>query len=61
MSVRPLELSLSIRPQARLDLIDVSRTIREEYGDLLDRYSRALYCSYHTTAGYFDQQLVARL
>jgi thiamine phosphate synthase YjbQ (UPF0047 family) len=61
MSVRPLELTLQIRPQARLDLIDVARTIRDEYGDLLDRYSRALYCSFHTTAGYFDQQLVARL
>ena len=61
MTVRPLELSLQIRPEARFDLIDVSKALREEYGDLLDRYSRALYCSYHTTAGYFDQQLSARL
>ena len=61
MTVRPLEFTLQVRPQARFDIIDVTRALRDEYGDLLDRYRNALYCSYHTTAGYFDQHLSARL
>ena len=61
MTARPLELSLQIRPQTRFDIIDVATALREEYDDLLDHYRRVLYCSYHTTAGYFDQHLSARL
>lgn len=61
MTIQPIELSLQVRPAARFDIIDVTRALRDEYGDLLDRYRSALYCSYHTTAGYFDQQLSARL
>ena len=61
MTVRPIELCLDIRPQQRFDIIDVSGVVRREHGDLLDRYRNALYCSYHTTAGYFEQQLAARL
>jgi len=35
--------------------------IAEENGDLLKRHARALYCSFHTTAGYLDQSLSVRL
>ncbi|MGH7823488.1 MAG: hypothetical protein ACREQ9_27315, partial [Candidatus Binatia bacterium] len=61
MAPDPAEITLEIRPQARLDLIDVARRIRDTCGDLLTAYPKALYCSYHTTAGYLDQSLAARL
>ena len=55
------EVTLELNPQARLDVIDVTRQIEAQHGDLLASYRRALYCSYHTTAGYFEQSLCARL
>jgi thiamine phosphate synthase YjbQ (UPF0047 family) len=50
---------LEISPSARFDLIDV----RQQSGcrDLLDTFPRALYCSYHTTAGYLEQGVALRL
>jgi thiamine phosphate synthase YjbQ (UPF0047 family) len=57
----PAEVTLELRPEARLDVIDVARQLRARWGDLLSAYPRALYCSYHTTAGYFEQSLAARL
>ena len=61
LSVSPLELTLRLQPQARYDVIDVRQRAREEQGGALDEYPRALYCSYHTTAGYLEQSLLARL
>jgi len=57
----PVELDLSLRPQARYDVIDVRRAAREQHGGALDGYPRGLYCSYHTTAGFLEQSLCARL
>jgi len=57
----PLELTLRLQPQARYDVIDVRARAREQQGDALDAYPRALYCSYHTTAGFLEQALCARL
>ena len=61
MSATPLEVTLQIQPRRRIELIDVAQRLREECGDLLDRHSKAIYCSYHTTAGYFDQAWCSRL
>jgi thiamine phosphate synthase YjbQ (UPF0047 family) len=61
MSSSPLEVTLRVRPQTRFDVIDVAELLREEHGDPLGRYKHSLYCSYHTTAGYFDQHVSARL
>ena len=55
------EVTIELSPQARLDVIDVTRQVAAQHGDVLDPYRRALYCSYHTTAGYFEQSLCARL
>lgn len=55
------EVTIELNPQARLDVIDVARQLEAQHGDLLTSYRRALYCSYHTTAGYFEQSLCARL
>jgi thiamine phosphate synthase YjbQ (UPF0047 family) len=57
----PKEITLELLPQARLDVIDVAHRIALDFGDLLSRYRKALYCSYHTTAGYLEQSLCARL
>src|SRR4051812_10447080 len=61
MPAAPIEFPLEIRPRARVDVIDVRGEVRSRYGDALDTYSRALCCSFHTTAGYLDQSVAARL
>ena len=58
---RPTELTLTLAPQRRFEAIDVNRRIAREFGDLLRRHRRALYTSFHTTAGYLDQSLSVRL
>jgi len=61
MTSRPTELRLSLAPQRRFEAIDVNQRILQEAGDVLARHTRALYCSLHTTAGYLDQSLSARM
>jgi thiamine phosphate synthase YjbQ (UPF0047 family) len=60
-SIGTTELHLSLAPQRRFEAIDVNPRIAAEAGDALQRHSRALYCSFHTTAGYLDQSLSGRL
>ncbi len=57
----PTELRLKLAPQRRFEAIDVNRRIAQEAGDVLRRHQRALYCSFHTTAGYLEQSLSSRL
>jgi thiamine phosphate synthase YjbQ (UPF0047 family) len=57
----PRDLALAITPRARFDLVDVADRLRMEWGDLLSGYRKTVYCSYHTTAGYLEQSLCARL
>ena len=57
----PAEVNLEVSPRSRFDVIDVNARIAEQHGDLLQRYPRALYFSYHTTAGYLEQSLASRL
>jgi thiamine phosphate synthase YjbQ (UPF0047 family) len=59
--VSPLELTLEVKPRARVDVIDVRRRAAEVHGPALDDYSHCLYVSAHTTAGYLPQPLAARL
>ena len=61
MPLSPVEVTLELTPRSRFDIIDVRRRLRSEHGDLLDGYSRHLYHSFHTTAGYLEQSLAARL
>lgn len=61
MSAAPFEFPLELTPRSRVDVIDVRREVSSRYGDALDRYHRALCCSFHTTAGYLDQRLAVRL
>ena len=61
MSISPVEFTLELTPRARVDVIDVRRLIASKYGEALDLYPRALCCSFHTTAGYLDRGVAARL
>ena len=61
MAVTPVEVTLELTPRARFDIIDVRDRLRETHGDLLDVYQHHLYHSFHTTAGYLEQSLAARL
>lgn len=61
MGTSKAEITLKLTPKARLDIIDVTKHLREECDDPLSGYKKALYCSHHTTAGYFEQSLCARL
>ena len=58
---QPVELDLRLEPQARYDVIDVRRAAREQHGEALEEFPRGLYCSHHTTAGFLEQSLAARL
>jgi thiamine phosphate synthase YjbQ (UPF0047 family) len=55
------ELRLTLSPRRRFETIDVNRRIAEAAGDVLSHHQRAFYCSFHTTAGYLDRSLTARL
>ena len=59
--MQPTEITLTLAPSGRFDVIDVTRCAPPEWSDLLRRYRRALYASFHTTAGYLDQRLATRL
>jgi thiamine phosphate synthase YjbQ (UPF0047 family) len=61
MVTGPTELRLTLAPQRRFEAINVNTRIAAEGGDILRRHRRALYCSLHTTAGYLEQSLSARL
>jgi thiamine phosphate synthase YjbQ (UPF0047 family) len=61
MGALPTEIRLTLAPQRRFEAIDVNARISEAAGDVLRRHQRALYCSLHTTAGYLEQSLSARL
>lgn len=61
MPRNPVEFTLELTPRARVDVIDVRQVIASKFGDALDEYPRALCCSFHTTAGYLDRGVAARL
>jgi thiamine phosphate synthase YjbQ (UPF0047 family) len=55
------ELRLNLAPSRRFEMIDVGQRILREAGDVLQQHQKALYCSMHSTAGYLDASLAARL
>jgi thiamine phosphate synthase YjbQ (UPF0047 family) len=48
-------------PAARFDIIDIRGLLSSLHADVLNTFPRALYCSYHTTAGFLEQGLATRL
>ena len=61
MATQPIEINLAIRPKGRFEIVDVASLIREQVGEGLNQYRKAAYCSFHTTAGYLEQAVCARL
>ncbi|HEY3884883.1 MAG TPA: hypothetical protein VGL62_06735 [Vicinamibacterales bacterium] len=56
----PVEVLVELRPSARFAVIDARRLALARAPALAD-YPHALYSSFHTTAGYFEQGLASRL
>ena len=61
MDQQTAQVTLALRPESRLDLINVAKRLREQVNGALGSYSKLLFCSMHTTAGYLDQALVERM
>lgn len=61
MSGGPSEIRFTLAPQRRFEAFDVYHSVVAEHGDVLKRHEKALYCSLHTTAGYLDPSLAARM
>ena len=57
----PRQFDLTLVPSRRFDIIDVTGRLRREHGDALAPFRRVAYCSLHTTAGFLEQSLLARL
>lgn len=54
------ETHLELIPEHRRDLIDVTRRWSAEVRERMAAHRKALYCSYHTTAGFLEQSLCLR-
>ena len=61
MPSNPSEITLSLTPESRIDVIDVSKRVKKERDTFFDEFKKSVFCSYHTTAGYFEQSFCNRL
>jgi thiamine phosphate synthase YjbQ (UPF0047 family) len=61
MAAAPLDLPLELSARARFEVVDLRARFSSEHDDLLAAYPRCLYWSAHTTAGFLDRSLTARL
>jgi thiamine phosphate synthase YjbQ (UPF0047 family) len=59
-AAKPLDLTLELAPKARFDVVDLRSHFRAEH-EAIGAYPRCLYWSFHTTAGFLDRSLAARL
>src|SRR6185503_15674855 len=57
---KPLDVTLEVAPRARFDVLDLRSRFAAEH-EALEAYPRCLYWSFHTTAGFLDRSLAARL
>jgi thiamine phosphate synthase YjbQ (UPF0047 family) len=61
MSTFPAEALFELKPSARVDFINIRALMSASQAEAINEFPRTLYCSYHTTAGYLEQSLAARL
>lgn len=61
MAADPLDLTLELAPRARFDVVELRSRFAAEHRDVLAPYCNCLYWSAHTTAGFLDRSLSARL
>ena len=60
MQAQPLDITLELAPRTRFDVVDLRSRFAEEHQSLT-AYPQCLYWSSHTTAGFLDRSLAARL
>ena len=60
LAAKPLDITLEIAPRARFDVVDLRSNFAAEH-EALTPYRNCLYWSFHTTAGFLDRPLAARL
>jgi thiamine phosphate synthase YjbQ (UPF0047 family) len=60
MAEKPLDLTLELAPRARFDVVDLRAHFPAEH-QALAAFPQCLYWSSHTTAGFLDRSLAARL
>jgi thiamine phosphate synthase YjbQ (UPF0047 family) len=61
MAADPLDLTLELAPRARFDVVELRARFAAEHREALAPYQNCLYWSAHTTAGFLDRSLTARL
>jgi thiamine phosphate synthase YjbQ (UPF0047 family) len=61
MSLDPVELTLDVVPRARFDMMDLRMRLPERMRDVLAVYPKVLCWSSHTTAGFLERAMAARL
>jgi thiamine phosphate synthase YjbQ (UPF0047 family) len=61
MSASPIELTLDLVPRARFDMLDVRGALSPAHRDALQPFPRYLCWSSHTTAGFLDRSVAARV
>jgi thiamine phosphate synthase YjbQ (UPF0047 family) len=61
MAPDPLDLTLGLSARARFDVVELRSRLPIDQRDALASYPRCLYWSAHTTAGFLDRSLTARL
>ena len=61
MAAEPLDLTLELAPQARFEVVELRSRFPGEHREALAPYPKCLYWSAHTTAGFLDRSLSARL
>src|SRR3954468_15745479 len=60
MADKPLDLTLELAPRARFDIVDLRSHFLAEH-QAVSAFPQCLYWSSHTTAGFLDRSLAARL
>lgn len=60
MAGKPLDLTLELAPRTRFDVVDLRSHFAAEH-HTLGGFAHCLYWSCHTTAGFLDRSLTARL
>jgi len=61
MAPPPLELALELSARERFEMVELRSRFSSEHDESLASYPRCLYWSAHTTAGFLDRSLIARL
>ncbi len=61
MAADPLDLTVPLSARARFDVVELKSRLSREQREALASYPRCLYWSAHTTAGFLDRRLTARL